>query len=108
MGGAGVGSVRRCTVSERAMSDEEFYAGFGAGWVDGMTDDAHRRARDSSVRIALGQITGTLGALSQSADIRERNGQDEKIERVLREARDLLASIAKPEAARPRRARRRR
>lgn len=72
-------SIRpRCSTStprSHAMADKDFYS----GWVDCMSDDAHREARDGCIESAVHALTSTLGVRHQDAAIRKRTAEDEAI-----------------------------
>ena len=79
---------RRRAEKPMTAADEAFFAGFKST----MTDDDHRRNRDSSIRGAINEIEGVLGALSQTRSIREPNIRDAEIaislERIVRELKE--------------------
>lgn len=90
---------------ERPLTPEEEH--FFAGFVDMTTDEQRRKNRDSSVRQALADVSGGLGAIGQGARIKEQTDGDRRIAGVLHQVKQLLEGIATPEPATPRRRRRR-
>jgi hypothetical protein len=66
-----------------------------ADWKDMMSDDDHRRNRDSDVRGLVRDIKRSL--LWQCAKIREKTDEDQQIEEALRRLGTALAMFEKPE-----------